>query len=253
MKRRIIPCVDVRAGRMAQVARSAGLSDPGDPLEHAATYEALGADELAIFDLTPPHAGRAALLDLVERFADRLSIPFTVGEVYGIGDARALFDRGADKVAVGAAAVADPALVARLAKWFGVERIMIAVTARRKASPSGLRWEIVNRGGWTPRGLDAGSWCKRVVASGAAEVLLHCMDREGTQQGYDLELIASVSKSILAPVIACGGAGEVVHVIEALKAGAGAALASTMFQEHEQGVAEVRAACVDAGLPMAKT
>jgi cyclase len=247
LTRRIIPCLDVAGGRVVKGINFVELRDAGDPVEQAVAYDALGADELCFLDITATHERRETTFALVERVADRVFIPFTVGGgVRSVDDARALLERGADKVTINSAAVADPSLIARLADRFGAQCVVAAVDARC----SGDRWEVYTHGGRKATGIDALDWCERLVALGAGELLLTSMDRDGTRAGFDTRLIDRVCARVAVPVIASGGAGTAHHFVEAFQAGAEAALAATLFHFRELEIGAVKAACQDAGLPM---
>ncbi|MBV9773859.1 MAG: imidazole glycerol phosphate synthase subunit HisF, partial [Gemmatimonadetes bacterium] len=209
LAKRIIPCLDVKDGRVVKGIQFESLRDAGDPVEQAVRYDAERADELCFLDITASHEGRAATLDMIRRTADSVFIPFTVGGgVRSVDDFVAILGAGADKVSVNTAALQDPELVARAADHFGSQCVVVAIDARR-ASSAGMAsgWEVFTHGGRRPAGVDAVGWARRVEELGAGEILLTSMDSDGTRSGYDLELIRAVSSAVGIPVIASGGAG----------------------------------------------
>ena len=240
LAKRIIPCLDVRDGRVVKGIQFVGLRDAGDPVEQAMRYDAERADELCFLDITASHEGRRAMLDVIRRTADSVFIPFTVGGgIRAIDDVNAILGAGADKVAVNTAALADPDLVRRTADHFGSQCVVVAVDARRsEETESG--WEVYTHGGRTPAGMDAVEWCRRAQALGAGEILLTSMDRDGTRDGYDLPLLNAVCPEVRIPVIASGGAGALEHLDAALAAGAHAVLAASIFHFGEFTLAEAR-------------
>jgi cyclase len=236
LTKRIIPCLDVKDGRVVKGVQFVDLIDAGDPVEVAAAYDAQGADELCFLDINASHENRATMFELVSRTADRLTIPFSVGGgVRSVDDVRALLRAGADKVSVNSAAVARPDLVSDTAQKLGSANLIVAVDARRReASDSARGWEVYTHGGRRASGLDAVEWASRIEALGAGEILLTSMDRDGTRDGYDLELIRAVTRAVRIPVIASGGAGSLEHLREALDegpsgGGASAVLAASIF------------------------
>jgi len=240
VKKRLIPCLDVAGGRVVKGLRFERLRDVGDPVELAARYAEVGADELVFLDVTATIEGRAPLLELVERAADTLDVPFTVGG--GVGnteDARALLRAGADKVAVNRAAFDEPALLTELADEFGSQAVVCAIDSRGG--------EVVTHGGRTPRGMDAVAWAREAVARGAGELLLTSIDADGTRNGYDLALTAAVAEAVETPVIASGGAGEASHLAEAFAAGADAALVASIVHERPERVRELKRDLREAG------
>lgn len=249
---RVVPCLDVDAGRVVKGVRFVGLRDAGDPVELAARYDEEGADEVVILDISASAEGRATLLDVVSRCAERLTVPLTVGGgVRTLEDVRRLLGAGADKVSVNTAAVADPALLGAAAAAVGSQSVVIAVDARRRdpADPA-AGWEVVTHGGRTATGRDAVAWCREAVARGAGEVLLTSMDRDGTRDGFDVALLAAVADAVRVPVVASGGAGTVDHFVAAVRDGrASAVLAASLFHFGELAVDDVKAALVAAGLP----
>lgn len=251
LTRRVIPCLDVRDGRVVKGVRFQGLRDAGDPVERAVVYEAQGADELVLLDVSATPEERAHGLDTVRRVREVLSIPLTVGGgVRRVADAAALLEAGADKVGVNTAAVERPGLLSELAETFGKQCVVLALDAARRREGDGLAWEVVVRSGRERTGRDAVAWAREAAALGAGEVLLTSWDRDGTRQGYDIELIAAVSGAVRVPVIASGGADTPEHLIDALRAGASAVLAASIFHEGDRTVGEVKGALAAAGVPV---
>lgn len=250
LARRLIPCLDVDGGRVVKGVRFEELQDAGDPVAQAARYDAEGADELVLLDISASHEARGTLLDLVARVADVLFIPFTVGGgVRDVDEATAVLRAGADKVAVNTALVRDPSLTARLADRFGRQCVVAAVDARRNPGRGGLL-EVMIRGGREPTGLDAAAWATRLEQLGAGEILLTSMDADGTQQGYDLELLRKVVAAVRIPVIASGGAGTLQHFADALRAGAHGVLAASLFHYRGTTLPEARAFLAAQGFPV---
>ncbi len=248
LARRLIPCLDVKDGRVVKGVNFVRLRDAGDPVEQAAVYERQGADELCYLDISASPEGRATLVDLVARTADQVFAPLTVGGgVRSPEDAERLLDAGADKIAINTAAIRDPELVARCAERFGSQAIVVAVDAKRR--PEG-GWEVFSHGGRTPEGLDALAWCRRVAELGAGELLLTSMDRDGTGVGYDTELIRAVAFGVSIPVIASGGVGKLAHLAEGLEAGADAVLAASIFHFGKHTIPEAKAYLAGRGLPV---
>ena len=240
VKKRVIPCLDVAGGRVVKGVQFENLRDVGDPIELATLYSELAADELVFLDITATLEDRGPTLDLVERAAEELSIPFTVGGgVTGLSDARALLRAGADKVAVNRAAFDDPSMVSALADEFGSQAVVCAVDARGG--------EVVTHAGKNPRGRDAVDWAQEVVARGAGEILLTSIDADGTRTGYDLELTGAVARSVEVPVIASGGAGESRHLAEAFAVGAEAALVASIVHERPERLRELKIELQEAG------
>ncbi len=252
LAKRIIPCLDVRDGRVVKGIRFEGLRDAGDPVEQAMRYDRERADELCFLDITASHEVRGALLDVIRRTADSVFIPLTVGGgVRSVDDFHALLGAGADKVSVNTAALRDPELISRAADHFGSQCVVAAVDARRVSPPGEApRWEVFTHGGRTPTGIDAVEWSARVVERGAGEVLLTSMDGDGTRAGYDLELLRAVSSAVPVPVIASGGAGSLEHLDQALAAGAHAVLAASIFHFGEHTLEEARRFLADRGHPV---
>jgi imidazole glycerol-phosphate synthase subunit HisF len=243
VKKRVIPCLDVAAGRVVKGVRFEQLRDLGDPVELAERYSALGADELVFLDITATLEGRGPLLHLVERAAERLEIPFTVGGgITGLEDARDLLRAGADKVSLNRAAVDDPRLLTELAGEFGAQAVVCAVDARGG--------EVVTHAGRTARGLDAVAWATEAAERGAGEILLTSIDADGTREGYDLELTRAVAAAVPVPVIASGGAGGATHLGEAFAAGAEAALVASIVHERPERLRELKRDLREAGWPV---
>ena len=238
---RVIPCLDVDAGRVVKGVNFRGLRDAGDPVELARVYDAEGADELTFLDISASHQGRATTLEIVARTAEEVFIPFTVGGgVSSAEDARQLLRAGADKVSLNTAARADPALVTRLADEFGAQCVVVAVDARRCADPA-QGWEVHTHGGRRPAGRLAVEWAVEAAALGAGEILLTSMDRDGTRAGFDLELTRAVSDAVAVPVVASGGVGTLEHLVDgAVQGGADAVLAASIFHLGEHTVAEAK-------------
>jgi len=226
------------------------LRDAGDPVAQAARYDADGADELVLLDISASHEERGTLLDLVARVSETLFIPFTVGGgVRAVDDATAVLRAGADKVAANTALVRDPALTGRLADRFGRQCVVAAIDARRRRDDPG-RFEVMVRGGREPTGLDAAVWAARLEALGAGEILLTSMDTDGTRQGYDLPLLREVVAAVKIPVIASGGAGTLAHFADALRAGAHGVLAASLFHDRGTSLPEARAYLARHGFPV---
>ncbi|MBI5103685.1 MAG: imidazole glycerol phosphate synthase subunit HisF [Solirubrobacterales bacterium] len=245
--KRVIPCLDVNAGRVVKGTNFVGLRDAGDPVELAERYDAAGADELVFLDITATHEGRDTIVDLARRTADNVFIPFTIGGgIRSVADAQAVLDAGADKVSVNSAAVARPELLDELSEHFGAQCVVLAIDAKRVDD----HWEVFVAGGRTPTGKDAVAWAREGVARGAGEILLTSMDRDGTKDGYDLPLTRAVAEAVDVPVIASGGAGELSHLVDALEAGADAALVASIFHYGQHTVAEAKDVLTDAGVPV---
>lgn len=243
---RIIPCLDVKDGRVVKGVRFGDLRDIGDPSALAAEYQEMGADEIVLLDVSATLAGRRSCLDVVSRCRARLSIPLSVGGgVRTLEDATALLDHGADRVSINSGAVANPGLIDRLARRFGSQCVVVAIDARRTA---GSRWAVLARAGSADSGLDAIEWAARAASLGAGEILLTSWDRDGTRSGYDLDLIGAVAGVVSIPVIASGGASTVAHLADAIHAGAGAVLAASIFHDGEITVAEVKNGLTALGL-----
>ncbi len=247
---RVIPCLDVDAGRVVKGVNFQDLRDAGDPVELATLYDAEGADELTFLDISASHEGRATTMEIVSRTAEQVFIPLTVGGGVGsVADVDRLLRAGADKVAVNTAAIHRPELVAEIADRFGNQVLVLSVDARRApATDSGF--EVTTHGGRRSAGLDAIAWSARGAELGAGEILLNAMDADGTRDGFDLELIRQVRAAVSIPVIASGGAGAVEHFAPAVDAGADAVLAATVFHFGTLAVGDVKAALSGAGHPV---
>ncbi len=245
--KRIIPCMDVDAGRVVKGTRFIDIRDAGDPVELAAHYDATGADELIFLDITATSDKRATVVELARRAADEVFVPFTIGGgVREVADAQAVLDAGADKVAVNSAAVARPGLVSEMADVFGAQCVVLAIDAKRRDGG----FEVYVAGGRTPTGRDAVAWAREGVGRGAGEIMLTSMDRDGTKDGYDTDLVRAIASAVDVPVIASGGAGEPAHLVSGLEAGADAVLCASIFHYGEYTIPEVRSALVAAGVPM---
>src|SRR5689334_2712350 len=224
--KRVIPCMDVDGGRVVKGTRFLDIRDAGDPVELAAHYDAQGADELVFLDITATSDKRATVVELARRAADDVFVPFTIGGgVREVRDAHAVLDAGADKVSVNSAAVARPELIDELANVFGAQCVVLAIDAKRADGG----WEVHVAGGRTPTGIDALSWAREGVSRGAGEILLTSMDRDGTKDGYDTDLLHAISSAVDVPVIASGGAGEPGHLVDAFRAGADAVLLASIL------------------------
>jgi imidazole glycerol-phosphate synthase subunit HisF len=252
--RRVIPCLDVRDGRVVKGVRFVDLTDEGDPPELAARYADAGADEICFLDISAAPEGRGTLLDVVERTASRVFIPLTVGGgVRSADDMRAALRAGADKVAVNTAAVADPSLIASCARRFGRQCVVISVDARARRGRAGA-WEVVVKGGREPTGLDAVDWARRVADIGAGELLVTSIDRDGTQSGFDTALLRAITTRVSVPVIASGGAAGPADFVRAvIDGGADAVLAASVFHRRLHSIAAVKGAMADAGLSVRRT
>jgi cyclase len=243
--KRVIPCLDVDAGRVVKGTRFLDLRDAGDPVELAALYDRSGADELVFLDITATHEKRDTIVELARRTADEVFIPFTVGGgIRSVADAQAVLDAGADKVSVNSAAVARPELIGELAAQFGSQCVVLAIDAKAL----GDSWRVHVRGGREGVDRDVLAWVREGVERGAGEILLTSMDRDGTSDGYDLPLTRAVSEAVGVPVIASGGAGTLDHLVEALEAGADAALCASIFHYGTYTIAEAKARLEEAGI-----
>jgi imidazole glycerol-phosphate synthase subunit HisF len=252
-KVRVIPCLDVKDGRVVKGVRFVDLRDAGDPVEAAIAYDAAGADELTFLDITASHENRGIILDVVRRTAEACFMPLTVGGgVRTVDDIRALLKSGADKVSINTAAVNRREFVKEAAEKFGDQCIVVAIDAKKVSRPGEPdRWEIFTHGGRHPTGLDAVQYAKDVVALGAGEILLTSMDRDGTRQGFDIPLTRAVADSVPVPIIASGGVGTLDHLIEGIRDGhATAVLAASIFHFGEHSVREAKEHMARAGLPM---
>jgi imidazole glycerol-phosphate synthase subunit HisF len=244
--KRVIPCLDVDGGRVVKGVEFVDIRDAGDPVELACHYERQGADELVFLDITATHERRETIADLARKTADDVFVPFTIGGgVRSVADAQAVLDAGADKVSVNSAALARPGLLDELAKVFGAQCVVLAIDAKADADGG---WEAYVAGGRTPTGREVVEWAREAVARGAGEILLTSMDRDGTNEGYDLGLTRAVSEAVEVPVIASGGAGELEHLVQALKAGADAVLCASIFHYDRHTVAEAKAHLAAAGI-----
>ncbi len=245
--KRVIPCLDVDAGRVVKGVGFVDLRDAGDPVELAARYDAAGADELVFLDITATSNKRETVVELARRTADEVFIPFTIGGgVRSTSDAQAVLDAGADKVAVNSAALARPQLIDELARTFGSQCVVLAIDAKRGQAS----YEAYVAGGRTPTGRDAIAWAAEGAQRGAGEILLTSMDRDGTTAGYELELTSTVAQSVTVPVIASGGAGEPEHLFQALESGADAVLCASILHYGRHTVAEIKEYLARAGIPV---
>lgn len=256
LARRIIPCLDVKDGRVVKGINFVDLVDAGDPVAQAQVYDREGADELVFLDITATHEARDIVIEMVRRVADTVFIPFTVGGgIRSVDDMRAILLAGADKVSVNSAAVQNPALISEAAKRFGSQCIVVAIDARRRQgvqeATRGRGWDVYVSGGRINTGLDAVAWAREVERRGAGEILLTSMDGDGTKEGYDIDLTRAISSVVNIPVIASGGAGRAEHFTAALtEGGAAAALAASLFHFNELSIAEVKRQVAAAGVPV---
>jgi cyclase len=253
LARRVIPCLDVTDGRVVKGIEFVNLRDAGDPVELAAFYDAEGADELVFLDITASSDSRRTMTAVVERTADQVFIPLTVGGgVRTVADMRELLSAGADKVSVNTAAIEDPSLITRGAEVFGSQCIVVAIDARRE--PDGRGWGVYTHGGRRPAAMDAVVWAREAAKRGAGEILLTSMDRDGTRNGYDLPLLEAVAASVNVPIIASGGAGALDHLVEALAPGrADAVLAASIFHFGEFRVREAKDHLAARGIPVRRS
>lgn len=253
LKVRIIPCLDVKDGRVVKGVNFVDLVDAGDPVEAAAAYDAAGADELCFLDITASHENRDTIFDVVERTANRCFMPLTVGGgVRTIEDIRKLLEAGADKVSINTAAVSNRAFVKEASEKFGSQCIVVAIDAKRvSADGEAPRWEIFTHGGRKPTGIDAVAYAREVAELGAGEILLTSMDRDGTKAGFDVELTRAVSDAVSIPVIASGGVGTLQHLVDGVKGGhASAVLAASIFHFGTYSIPEAKDYMAKAGLAM---
>jgi cyclase len=263
LARRIIPCLDVDRGRVVKGIRFVDLVDAGDPVEQARRYDREGADELVFLDITASSESRDLVREMASRVADSIFIPFTVGGgIRNVEDVRAMLAAGADKISINTAAIRTPSIITESARAFGSQAIVVAIDARRRPTATGIKaaagkdqpsaqWEVYTHGGRNPTGLDAVVWAKRCEESGAGEILLTSMDRDGTRDGYDLELTRAISEAVSIPVIASGGAGTLEHLFEALSEGkASAVLAASIFHFGQYTIAEAKEYLRKRGLPV---
>jgi imidazole glycerol-phosphate synthase subunit HisF len=248
--KRVIPCLDVDAGRVVKGVEFLDIRDAGDPVELAAHYDREGADELVFLDITATHEKRDTIVQLARRTADEVFVPFTIGGgIRSVADAQAVLDAGADKVSINSAALQRPELLDELAMRFGSQCVVLAIDARARVDrDSDQSWEAYLTGGRTPTGRDVIEWARDAVERGAGEILLTSMDRDGTNNGYDLPLTQAVSEAVSVPVIASGGAGELEHLTEALQAGADAALCASIFHYGQYTIPEAKAHLAAAGI-----
>jgi imidazole glycerol-phosphate synthase subunit HisF len=242
LAKRIIPCLDVTGGRVVKGVNFVSLRDAGDPVEIARRYDDQGADELTFLDITASSDERGLILAIVEQVAAQVFIPLTVGGgVREVADVRRLLNAGADKVSINTAAVQKPALVEEAADFFGSQCIVVAIDAKRVASPGPLRWEVFTHGGRRPTGLDALEWGQRMQAAGAGEVLLTSMDRDGTKAGFDVELTRAFSEALDIPIVASGGVGNMQHLVDGILGGkADAVLAASVFHYGELTIRQAK-------------
>jgi len=248
LKLRVIPCLDVKDGRVVKGVNFVALRDAGDPVEQAAIYDAAGADELTFLDITASHENRDTILDVVSRTAARVFLPLTVGGgIRTVEDMRRLLLAGADKCSINSAAVARPEVVREAAQKFGSQCVVVAIDAKQ-SSPGA--WEVFTHGGRRGTGMDAVAWARQVTAMGAGEILLTSMDRDGTGQGFDLPLLRAVCGAVRVPVIASGGVGTLEHFVEGARTGATGLLAASVFHFGTFTIAQVKAALAAAGLPV---
>jgi imidazole glycerol-phosphate synthase subunit HisF len=253
--KRVIPCLDVDAGRVVKGVEFLDIRDAGDPVELAAHYDREGADEVVFLDITATHEKRDTIAKLARSTADEVFVPFTIGGgIRSIEDAQAVLDAGADKVSVNSAVLQRPELIDELANVFGAQCVVVAIDAKARSAPDAENdssaWEAYLAGGRTATGHDVVEWAREAVERGAGEILLTSMDRDGTNDGYDLALTRSVSEAVSVPVIASGGAGELEHLAEALAAGADAVLCASIFHYGRYTVAEAKAHLAAAGIPV---
>ncbi|MEH2393026.1 MAG: imidazole glycerol phosphate synthase subunit HisF [Nostoc sp.] len=242
LSKRILPCLDVKAGRVVKGVNFVNLQDAGDPVELAKVYNEAGADELVFLDITATHEDRATILDVVYRTAEQVFIPLTVGGgIQSLENVKALLRAGADKVSINSAAVRDPDLINRASDRFGNQCIVVAIDARRRNNPENLGWDVYVRGGRENTGLDALLWAQEVEKRGAGELLVTSMDADGTQAGYDIEITRAIADTVEIPVIASGGAGNCEHIYTALTEGkAEAALLASLLHYGHLSVAEIK-------------
>lgn len=252
LAKRVIPCLDVDRGRVVKGTRFVELRDAGDPVEVAARYEAEGADELVFLDITASHEDRGILLDVVRRTAEVVFMPLCVGGgIRTIADIRELLSAGCDKVSINSAAPQDPEFVREAARRFGSQCIVVNIDPKRVQRDGCEIWEVHVRGGRQGTGLEAVPWARQVEALGAGEIVLTCMDSDGTKRGYDLEMTAAVSRAVSIPVVASGGAGKPEHLADAIEFGrADAALAASIFHFREYTIAEVKRTMAARGIPV---
>lgn len=254
LAKRIIPCLDVKDGRVVKGIKFVNLRDAGDPVENAVFYDAEGADELVFLDITASHEKRKIILKVVENTANKVFMPLTVGGgIKDLDDIRDLLNAGADKVSINTAAVKDPLFVQKAAERFGSQCIVVAIDAKRAIQDKDQqqKWEVFIHGGRTPTGIDAIEWARKMESLGAGEILLTSMDRDGTKDGYDLELTREISRAVTIPVIASGGVGTMQHLYEGIVEGeADAVLAASIFHYREHSIKEVKQYLREQGVPV---
>jgi len=253
LAKRIIPCLDIRDGRVVKGVRFGNFRDAGDPVELAEAYDREGADELVLFDITASAEGRATMVDVVRRTAEKVFVPLTVGGgVSSVEQMRTLLKAGADKISINTAAVKNPDLIRQGAEQFGSQCIVLSIDARRRRREDGsLWWEVVIHGGRTPTGMDAVEWAQRGVELGAGELVLNSIDADGTKDGYDNELNRTVSEAVDVPIIASGGVGNLQHLVDGILIGkADAVLAASIFHFGEYSIAEAKAYLKAHGIPV---
>ena len=250
LAKRIIPCLDVKEGRVVKGVNFINLRDAGDPVEQAKVFDRMGADELVFLDITASHEQRDIVARMVRQVADTVFLPFTVGGgIREVSDIRRMLSAGADKVSINTAAVARPELVGEASDHFGSQCIVVAIDAKRSNEGSESGWEVFTHGGRTPTGIDAVGWARRMAALGAGEILLTSMDRDGTRDGFDLELTRAVADAVSIPVIASGGVGRLDHLADGiLRGGADAVLAASIFHFGEYTIMEAKAHMADRGI-----
>ncbi|HVH41484.1 MAG TPA: imidazole glycerol phosphate synthase subunit HisF [Labilithrix sp.] len=251
LTKRIIPCLDVKDGRVVKGVNFVDLVDKGDPAEHARRYDEAGADEITLLDITATSEGRRAMLDVVARTAEATFTPLTVGGgIQSEADVEALLEAGADKVSLNSAAVRDPTLVERCARRWGSQAVVVAIDVKRDADPNHATWAVYTRGGRTRTELSVDAWAAQVVDRGAGEILLTSMDRDGTLSGYDLPLLRRIQSIAHVPIIASGGAGTLAHLLEAANEGVSGILAASIFHDGTIAIGEAKAFLSRAGIPM---
>jgi imidazole glycerol-phosphate synthase subunit HisF len=250
--KRVIPCLDVDGGRVVKGTNFVGLRDAGDPVELAMRYDAEGADEIVFLDITASHEKRETIVELARRTADDVFIPFTIGGgIRSVEDAQAVLDAGADKVSVNSAALARPELIGELAEVFGAQCVVVAIDAKRQSGSAEPLWDVYVNGGRNQTGREAVEWAREAAERGAGEILLTSMDRDGTTDGYDIELTRAVADAVSIPVIASGGAGELEHLAEAIDEGhADAVLCASIFHYGTYRVRDAKAFMRGAGIPV---
>jgi len=251
LTKRIIPCLDVKDGRVVKGVQFVELRDAGDPVEAAEAYDAQGADELCFLDITASHEERKTIIDVVRRTAERVFMPLTVGGgVRTVADVRALLQAGADKVSINTAAVHRPEFVREAAERFGSQCTVVAIDARRVPDSEPLRWEVYTHGGRKPTGIDAVEWARKMEALGAGEILLTSMDQDGTKAGFDIALTRAVADAVSIPVIASGGVGTLDHICDGFtEGGADAALAASIFHFKEYTIRQCKERMRERGIP----